>query len=93
MKTLNDIVIETEERIENDLDSIDREVRQLINYKYQIKREAIKWVKHWIKLLPKDSYENLKIDLNKIGKPSDYMKIGQIKGFLDFFNIIKSDLE
>ena len=59
----------------------------------ELKEEAIKWVKHWIKLLPKDSCENLKIDLNKIGKPSDYMKIGQIKGFLDFFNIIKSDLE
>ena len=59
----------------------------------ELKEEAIKWVKHWIKLLPKDSYENLKIDLNKIGKPSDYMKIGQIKGFLDFFNIIKSDLK
>jgi len=68
------------------------EYRSISTRDKNLRKEAIEWIKHWIKLLPKNSWINGKIDLNKIKKPSDYMKIGQIVGFFDFFDIKEGDL-
>lgn len=106
MNTLNDIEITLEPRVKEDIKNIDRETRQILQYKEQIRQTARDWIKsnqikqrenlnHLTNLL-REHHKNYRLgNFEFVVRAMENIITleGSIQEFAEFFNITEDDLK